>query len=161
MLKRVAIEKPEATSFILGHTHATTAEAVHETLVTSLPDIKFGLASCEIPSERSIRLSGNDAGLLELAESNAKRIAAGRSFILFLAERTCLDSVLNNLKRLPKVSRILCATAAPTDVMIVETAQGRGVLGVVDGPENEAPTNVVSPKSATEHKRAYAGAKLR
>jgi adenosine/AMP kinase len=128
------IEKPEDTNFILGQSHfIKTVEDVHETLVTSVPGIKFGLAFCEASGKRLVRWSGTDNAMIDLAKKNASGIAAGHSFILFLGDGFFPINVLNAIKMIPEVCRIFCATANPTEVLIAETGLGRGILGVVDG----------------------------
>jgi len=133
-LTTVKIEKPENVNFILGQSHfIKTVEDLHETLVTAVPGIKFGLAFCEASGKCLVRWSGNDPGMIELAQKNALAISAGHSFIVFLAEGFYPVNVLNAVKGVPEVCRIFCATANPVDVIIVETETGRGILGVVDG----------------------------
>ena len=146
-LLTVKIDKPEATNFILGQTHfIKTVEDVHEALAGAVPGIKFGLAFCEASGKCLVRCSGTDAAMLELAKKNAMALGAGHSFIVFLAEGFFPLNVLNTLKIVPEVCRIFCATANPTEVVIAETEQGRGILGVVDGSaprgvETEADVN--------------------
>jgi len=133
-LMTVSIEKPEATNFILGQTHfIKSVEDIHEALVASVPDIKFGLAFCEASGKCLIRWSGTDSSMIELARNNARAIGAGHCFIVFLGEGFYPLNVLNAIKMVPEVCRIFCATANPTEVVLVETEQGRGILGVVDG----------------------------
>lgn len=133
-LKLVSIEKPDAVNFVLGQTHfIKSVEDIHEALVTSVPGIKFGLAFCEASGKCLIRWTGTDETMIELARKNALAIAAGHTFILFLAEGFYPVNILNALKMVPEVCHIFCATANPTEVVIAETEQGRGVLGVVDG----------------------------
>ena len=133
-LEVVAIEKPEMINFVLGQTHfIKTVEDIHEALVTYVPGIKFGLAFCEASGKCLIRWTGTDDEMVELAKTNASAIGAGHAFILFLGEGFYPINVLNALKMVPEVCRIFCATANPTQVIIAETEQGRGVLGVVDG----------------------------
>ncbi len=128
------IEKPEATNFILGQTHfIKTVEDIHEALVAAVPGIKFGLAFCEASGKCLVRWSGTDPEMTELAKKNATAIAAGHSFIVFLGDGFYPLNVLNTLKAVPEVCRIFCATANPTEVVLAETEQGRGILGVVDG----------------------------
>lgn len=130
----VRIEKPEATNFILGQSHfIKTVEDIHETLVGTVPGIKFGLAFCEASGKCLVRWSGNDTAMVALAQKNAQALAAGHSFILFLGEGFYPVNVLNALKAVPEVCRIFCATANPTEVILARTEQGRGILGVVDG----------------------------
>ena len=128
------VKKPEDINFIFGQSHfIKTIEDIHEMLVTSVPGIKFGLAFCEASGPCLVRWSGNDEELIEMATENAVRIGAGHSFILFLGEGFFPINVLNNLKSIPEVVNIFCATANPTDVVLCQTEQGRAVLGVVDG----------------------------
>lgn len=130
----VKIDKPEATNFILGQTHfIMSVEDIHEALVAAVPGIKFGLAFCEASGKCLVRWSGTDPAMIELAQKNAQAIAAGHSFIIFLGEGFYPLNVLNTVKMVPEVCRIFCATANPTEVILAETEQGRGVLGVVDG----------------------------
>lgn len=98
-----------------------------------MPGIKFGLAFCEASGARLIRWTGTDDEMIPLAIQNASAIAAGHVFILFLAEGYFPINVLNAIKSVPEVARIFCATANPTQVLVAETDQGRGVVGVVDG----------------------------
>ena len=130
----VRIDKPDATNFILGQTHfIKTVEDIHETLVAAVPGIKFGLAFCEASGKCLVRWSGTDGGLEELARRNAMALGAGHSFIVFLGDGFYPINVLNAIKMVPEVCRIFCATANSTEVVLAETEQGRGVLGVVDG----------------------------
>ncbi|MFN3308737.1 MAG: adenosine-specific kinase [Anaerolineales bacterium] len=130
----VKIEKPEEINFILGQSHfIKTVEDIHEALVSTVPGIRFGLAFCEASGKCLVRWSGTDAALIELAHKNALAIGAGHSFILFLGQGYFPINVLNTIKTIPEVCRIFCATANPVEVLIAETEQGRGILGVVDG----------------------------
>jgi adenosine/AMP kinase len=133
-IKTVKIEKPDQINFILGQSHfIKTVEDMHETLVTSVPGIKFGLAFCEASGECLVRWTGTDEAMIELAKKNALAIGAGHSFILFLAEGFYPINVLNAIKMIPEVARVFCATANPTEVLVAETELGHGILGVVDG----------------------------
>jgi hypothetical protein len=133
-LTKVKIDKPEETNFVLGQTHfIKTVEDVHEALVGAVPGIKFGLAFCEASGKCLVRWTGTDEAMIELAKKNAEGIGAGHSFILFLGDGFYPINVLNTLKMVPEVCRIFCATANPTEVILAETEQGRGILGVVDG----------------------------
>jgi adenosine/AMP kinase len=130
----VKIEKPEAINFILGQTHfIKSVEDLHETLVGGVPGIKFGVAFCEASGKCLVRWSGTDPAMIELAQKNARALAAGHTFIVFLGEGFYPVNVLNAIKMVPEVCRIFCATANPAEVILAETDQGRGVLGVVDG----------------------------
>ncbi len=133
-IKTIKIEKPEPINFILGQSHfIKTVEDIHEALVTCVPGIKFGLAFCEASGDCLVRWTGTDEAMIELAKKNALAIGAGHSFILFLAEGFFPINVLNAIKMIPEVARVFCATANPTEVLVAETEQGRGILGVVDG----------------------------
>lgn len=133
-LTLVQIEKPEPVNFILGQTHfIKSVEDIHEALVTAVPGIRFGLAFCESSGKCLVRWTGTDSAMIELAKKHALAIGAGHSFILFLAEGFYPVNVLNGLKMVPEVCRIFCATANAAQVLVAETDQGRGIVGVVDG----------------------------
>lgn len=133
-LTTVKIEKPEDLNFILGQSHfIKTVEDVHETLVNCVPGIKFGVAFCEASGKCLVRASGTDPALVELAKKNALAIGAGHSFIIILGAGFFPINVLKQVQQVPEICRIYCATANPTEVVVAETAQGRGILGVVDG----------------------------
>ena len=133
-LTTVKIEKPEAINFILGQSHfIKTIEDIHEALVSTVPGIKFGLAFNEASGECLIRWTGTDEAMIELAQKNAQAIGAGHAFILFLEEGFFPINVLNALKMIPEIACIFCATANPTEVIVAESEQGRGILGVIDG----------------------------
>jgi uncharacterized protein len=133
-LTTVRIDKPEDINFILGQSHfIKTVEDIHEVLVQSVPGIKFGLAFCESSGEMLVRWTGTDEAMIELAKRNALALSAGHSFILFLGAGFFPVSILNNIKMVPEVCRIYCATANPVEVIVAETEQGRGIMGVIDG----------------------------
>ncbi|UCD98307.1 MAG: adenosine-specific kinase [Chloroflexota bacterium] len=133
-ISTVKIEKPITVNFILGQTHfIKSVEDIHEALVTAVPGIKFGLAFCEASGKCLVRWSGTDPEMIELAQANAMEISAGHSFIIFLGDGFYPINVLNALKMIPEVCHIYCATANPTQVIVVESDQGRGILGVIDG----------------------------
>lgn len=132
-LLTVRIEKPAEVNLILGQSHfIKTVEDLHEALVTAVPGIKFGLAFCESSGPALVRASGTELELVELARKNALALGAGHSFIIFLRGAYPIN-VLNAIKLVPEVCRIFCATANPVEVILAETEQGRGILGVVDG----------------------------
>ncbi len=140
----VRIEKPETINFILGQSHfIKTVEDMHEALVTAVPGIKFGLAFCEASGKCLVRWSGTDEAMIELAKKNAQAVGAGHSFILFLGEGFFPVNVLKSIQAVPEVARIFCATANPTEVLVAQTEQGRGILGVVDG---SSPKGVEGPE---------------
>ena len=133
-LKVVQIEKPEELNLILGQSHfIKTVEDLHEALVTAVPNIQFGLAFCESSGPALVRTSGTDEELVDLARQNALALSAGHCFIIFLGEGFYPINVLSSIKRVPEVCHIYCATANPVEVILAETEQGRGILGVVDG----------------------------
>lgn len=133
-LKTVKISKPELTNFVLGQAHfIKTVEDLHEALVTAVPGIKFGVAFCEASGERLIRWSGTDDELILLAKENAQLLGAGHSFIIFLGEGVYPINVLPAIQRVPEVVGIFCATANPVEVILAESEQGRGILGIIDG----------------------------
>jgi adenosine/AMP kinase len=133
-LKVMQIDRPETVNLILGQSHfIKTVEDLHEALVGAVPGIKFGLAFCEASAPALVRASGTDDALIELAKRSALALSAGHSFIIFLGEGFYPINVLNAVKMAPEVCRIFCATANPVEVILVETEQGRGILGVVDG----------------------------
>ena len=130
----VKIEKPEEINFILGQSHfIKTVEDMHEAMVSTVPGIKFGVAFCEASGKCLVRWSGTDETMIDLARKNALAIGAGHIFIVFLDNGFYPINVLNAIKALPEVCRVFCATANPVEVLVAETDQGRGILGVVDG----------------------------
>jgi uncharacterized protein len=132
-LSAVPIDKPEDMNFILGQSHfIKTVEDLYEVLAGSSPHLQFGIAFCESSGPRLVRRAGNADDLVELATRNAVAIGAGHSFIVFLREGYPVN-VLNQIKMVPEVCRIYCATANPAEVLVAETGSGRGILGVVDG----------------------------
>lgn len=132
-LKTVKIHKPDDVNLILGQSHfIKTVEDLHEALVNAVPGIRFGLAFCESSGPCLIRYSGTEPELTELAKDNAFNLSAGHSFIVFLRNSYPVN-VLNAVKNVPEVCRIFCATANTVEVIIVESEQGRGILGVIDG----------------------------
>ncbi len=132
-LHAIAIQKPDDVNLILGQSHfIKTVEDLHEVLAQSSGRLKFGIAFCESSGPRLVRRSGNDAELVDLAVKNALAIGAGHSFIVFLREGFPV-SVLNQVKQVPEVCGIYCATANPLQVLVAETDAGRGIVGVVDG----------------------------
>ncbi|MBF2079227.1 MAG: adenosine-specific kinase [Synechococcales cyanobacterium T60_A2020_003] len=132
-IKTVAIALPEGSNLIFGQTHfIKTVEDLYEIMVSSAAQAKFGIAFCEASGPCLIRVVGNDSALQIAATENAQAIAAGHSFILFMRDAYPIN-VLNAIKQCPEVCTTYCATANPVEVVLAETAQGRGVLGVIDG----------------------------
>jgi adenosine/AMP kinase len=150
-LKTVTIENPGELNFVLGQSHfIKTVDDVHEALVAAVPGIKFGLAFCEASGPCLVRCSGTDAALVELAQKNALAIAAGHSFILFLGNAFPIN-ILRVLRDVPEIVNIFCATANPVQVVLAQTEQGCGILGVVDGL---APKGVEGEEDV-KHRRAF------
>jgi adenosine/AMP kinase len=132
-LKVLRIELPEECNVILGTAHfIKTVEDLYETLVNSVPNIKFGLAFCESSGECLVRVDGTDEELKEASAKNALNLGCGHSFLIFLRNVYPIN-VLNAIKRVPEVCTVHAATANPLEVIVAETDQGRGILGVVDG----------------------------
>jgi len=145
----VGLEKPEELNVILGQAHfIKTIEDLHEALAGAVPQLRFGIAFCESSGPRLVRRSGNDPELVELATRNASAIGAGHSFVVFLRDGFPVN-VLNQLKAVPEVCRIYCATANPVQVIVGETTAGRGVVGVIDGA---APLGVETESDVAERK---------
>jgi uncharacterized protein len=133
-LTAIRIDKPDTTNFIFGQTHfIKSVEDIHEGLVGAVPGIKFGLAFCEASGKCLVRCSGTDAAMVQLAQKNATALGAGHCFLVFLGEGYYPVNVLNAIKMVPEVCRVFCATANPVEVIVAETDQGRGILGVIDG----------------------------
>jgi adenosine/AMP kinase len=132
-LSVVRIEKPDDLNVIVGQAHfIKSVDDLHEALVGTSPHLRFGIAFCEASGPCLVRRSGNDDALIDLATTNALAVAAGHSFIVFLREGYPVN-VLNQLKLVPDVCRIFCATANPVEVVVASTDLGRGILGVIDG----------------------------
>jgi len=130
----VTITKPEEVNFILGQSHfIKTVEDIHEALITTVPNIKFGLAFCEASGPRLIRTTGTDPNMIKLASDNAQALSCGHCFVLFLAPGFYPINILNTLKTIPEIVGFFCATANPTQVIVAQTDQGRGIMGVIDG----------------------------
>jgi len=140
-LKIVRIENPKGLNFILGHSHfIKTVEDLYEAIVQTAPAMKFGIAFCEASGPALVRYAGNDADLIADAQTNALALSAGHSFIIFMDGGFPIN-ILNTLKSVPEVCGIFCATANPVEVILAETEQGCGILGVIDG---EKPKGVES-----------------
>lgn len=132
-LKSVVMEIPEGSNIIIGQTHfIKTVEDLYEIIVGTSSQVKFGLAFCEASGVCLIRVAGNDRNLEEVATKNAQNLAAGHSFVILLKEAYPIN-FLNAIKQCPEVCNIYCATANPVQVIVAETEQGRGIMGVVDG----------------------------
>ncbi|MCQ4406800.1 MAG: adenosine-specific kinase [Sulfolobaceae archaeon] len=129
----VRVEIPEGTNVIIGQSHfIKTVEDLYETLASSSPHLKFGIAFCEASGKRLVRWDGNDEELIKLAQKACLGIAAGHVFVIYIKNGYPIN-VLNRIKNVEEVVRIFAATANPLQVLVAETDQGRGVIGVVDG----------------------------
>jgi len=132
-LKTVKLEFPEGCNVILGQSHfIKTVEDLYEVMAEGAPGVKFGIAFCEASGHRLIRSDGNDEEMLEVARKNAEAIGAGHTFIIVMRDAYPIN-FLNAVKMCSEVCTIHCATANPLEVIIAETEQGRGILGVIDG----------------------------
>lgn len=124
---------PEECNIVVGHSHfIKTVEDMYEALVTSSPTLEFGLAFCEASEPRLIRFDGNAQDLIDVAVENARKIGAGHTFVVLLRKGYPIN-VLDRIKGVQEVCRVYTATANPTQILVAETGQGRGVVGVVDG----------------------------
>lgn len=148
-LTTVRIDKPVDLNFILGQSHfIKTVEDLHEAIVQTVPQMKFGIAFCEASGPSLVRFSGNDEALIELAKKNALALSCGHCFIVFLSGGFPVN-VLNTIKAVPDVCGIYCATANPVEVIVAETEGGRGILGVIDGEKSkgvESETDIAARK---------------
>jgi hypothetical protein len=131
--KVVNVKVPDGCNAILGQSHfIKTVEDLYEALVNAVPTVEFGLAFCESSGPCLVRYEGNDPELKELASKTAYQLSAGHTFIIFMRKAFPIN-VLDKVKSVPEVCNIYLATANPFQVILAETEQGRGILGVVDG----------------------------
>lgn len=148
-LKSIKIIAPPDTNLILGQTHfIKSVEDIYEALFSSAPGIKFGLAFCEASAKCLVRSEGNDDELLKAAEENILGIGCGHSFLVFMRNAYPVN-VLNAVKNVQEVCTIFCATANKVEVIIAETGQGRGILGVIDG---ESPKGIENSEDKKERR---------
>ena len=153
--ENVRIAKPSEVNVIIGQAHfIKTAEDLYEALVSSCPGIRFGLAFCEASGDRLVRSEGNDDGLKAAAVENALRIGAGHCFIILMAGAYPIN-VMRSVKDVPEVCTIFCATANEVEVLVAETALGRGIMGVVDGQTPSGVENDEHVKSRRELLRRF------
>lgn len=132
-LQAISIDNPNGLNLILGQAHFIKAvDDIHEALAGSSPHLRFGVAFAEASGPQLVRRSGNDDDLVRLAVRNLTAVGAGHAFLVFLRDGFPVN-VLNQIKLVPEVCRVFCATANPVQVVVAETEQGRGILGVVDG----------------------------
>jgi uncharacterized protein len=132
-LKTVRLVIPENGNIILGHSHfIKTVEDLYEAIVNTVPQMKFGIAFNEASGACLIRVDGNDTELEGIATENAQALAAGHAFVIALRDGYPIN-ILGRIRDIPEVCNIFCATANPVEVILAETEQGRGILGVIDG----------------------------
>ena len=132
-IETITIHNPKAYNLILGQAHfIKTVEDLHEVLAQASNVIEFGLAFCEASGPCLVRSSGNNKELVNLAEENAHLLSTGHAFIVFM-DKAFPIQVLNAVKEVPEVCHVFCATANPLQVIIAQSEQGRGILGVIDG----------------------------
>jgi adenosine/AMP kinase len=148
-LKLVPLEVPEGGNLILGQTHfIKTVEDIYEAIVNTVPQMKFGVAFNEASGPCLTRADGNDEALQALAVRNASAVAAGHIFVVVMRDGYPIN-ILGRIKDVPEVCSIFCATANPVQVVVAESEQGRGVLGVIDG---SSPKGVESPDDVAKRK---------
>lgn len=136
-LKTVKIEKTEDINIVIGQSHfIKTIEDIYEAMITSAPNIKFGVGFCESSGPCLVRIEGNDDGLRKLAGKNALNLSCGHSFIIMMKNAFPIN-VLNAVKNISEVCGVYCATANDVEVIVAETEKGRGILGVVDGEKSK------------------------
>jgi len=137
-LKIVKLEAPEDCNLILGQSHfIKTVEDLHESIVNTVPQAEFGIAFGEASGDCLIRISGNNEKLKQLAADKMLEIACGHAFLIFLKNAFPLN-LTQRIKTVPEVVNLFCATANPVQVLIIETKQGRGIIGVIDGSKPQA-----------------------
>jgi adenosine/AMP kinase len=136
-LETITIDKPADLNFVLGQSHfIKTVEDIHEAIVSTNPGMRFGIAFCESSGPALVRHAGNDPKLLELATRNALALSCGHCFVICM-EGGFPINILNTIKAVPEVCTIFCATANPVEVIVAETKNGRGILGVIDGVKSK------------------------
>jgi adenosine/AMP kinase len=148
-LVTVHLSIPEDCNIILGQSHfVKTVEDLFEAMVTAVASPKFGVAFCEASGPRLVRSDGTDPDMVKAAIENAKALSAGHSFIIVMKD--CFPiNVLNAVKMCPEVCHVFCATANPVEVILAETDQGRGILGVIDG---ESPVGIEGDNDVKQRK---------
>jgi uncharacterized protein len=149
-VENVTVDKPEDVNVIIGQAHfIKTVEDLHEALAGSSPHLRFGLGFCEASAARLVRRSGNDPDLTELAARNALAIGAGHAFVVMLRDGFPIN-VLNQIKAVPEVCGIYCATANDVDVLVAASDRGRAIIGVIDG---SPPAGIETDADASERHR--------
>jgi uncharacterized protein len=148
-MNSVRIEMPEGCNVILGQTHfIKTAEDLYEIIATTVPQAKFGIAFAEASGPCLIRTEGNDEGLVQACVKTLQSLAAGHVFCIYLRNAFPIN-ILNQIKNCPEVCRVFCATANPLEVIVSSSAQGKGILGVIDG---FSPKGVETPADREQRK---------
>ncbi len=148
-LKAVKMNIPEGANLVLGQSHfIKTAEDIFEAMTGHVPGAKFGVAFSEASGDCLVRLEGNDAALIDAAKQNSLDLACGHTFVLLMKGAFPIN-VLNAIKEIQEVCAIFCATANPLEVVVAETALGRGIMGVIDG----FPPKGVEDASKVEERR--------
>ena len=149
-LKTVKVKKPsDVINVIIGYSHfIKTVEDIYEAMVNTVPDVKFGVAFCEASDKRLIRVDGTDDELKEYAAENALEIGAGHSFIILIKDAYPIN-FLTRLKNVPEITRIMVASSNPLEVIVAETEQGRGIIGIIDG---EKPLGIESENDVAERR---------
>ncbi len=143
----VSVDIPEGLNIIFGMSHfIKTVEDLYETLIGASPSLRFGIAFCEASQKRLVRFDGNDDELVKKAQKTAFDIGCGHSFVIYLRDGFPIN-VMRRVKDVDEVCRIFCATANPIQVLVGETSQGRGVLGVIDG---QPPLDIEGPDDKAE-----------
>jgi adenosine/AMP kinase len=148
-VEMVAIEKPVDANIVIGQTHfIKSAEDLYEAMVNSVPGVKFGVAFCEASGPRLVRVEGNDDELKRCATENAMRVAAGHTFFVVMRNAFPVN-VLQRIREVPEVCNIFCATANEVVILVAESSNGRGIIGVIDG---QPPLGVETDSDAKERK---------
>lgn len=146
----ITIDKPDDMNVIVGQSHfIKTVDDLHEALAGTSPYLRFGIAFCEASGPCLVRQSGNDDTLIELATKNALAVGAGHSFFVLLEDGYPVN-VLNQLKQVPEVCGIFCATANPVEIVVVRTDLGRGIVGVIDG---RPPAGIETDEDVVDRRR--------
>jgi len=129
----VPVDRPEGANVIVGQSHfIKTAEDLYEAMVNSVPQARFGVAFCEASGDRLVRVEGNDPELMECAQRNALKVGAGHTFFIVMREAYPIN-VLGRIKQVPEVCSVFCATANDLELVVAESALGRGIIGAIDG----------------------------
>lgn len=149
-IKTVKIDIPEGLNIIIGQSHfVKTVEDMYEILIGSSSSLKFGIAFSEASGPCLVRYEGNDEGLMKLVAETSFNLACGHAFVIFLKDGFPIN-VLNAIKACQEVCHIICATANPLEVIVAESEQGRGIMGVIDGSKPKG----IEEEKDKQHRRA-------